>query len=252
VRVFKVDSTFPQGLDPMQVWVKITDLPVGLRNREANAYLVHEFTTLLECDMSSLTRSDISWCRVLLKVADSEVVPIYQWIEYLKRSDMKKIFKIFFTVEQTLPQATPTGLGKRSTYWRPIEPGPKRFATGKSGGAGGSGVGGAFGTITSKGGGSVVGGPVIGGIGVSVLGGSATASGSFEGLDSGKASCSGEGDSGKVYGSGLGLWFGGFSSPSTTSPGCAGLLVFWGQLQFHWFLLWGLFLRTIWLIVGKG
>jgi hypothetical protein len=28
--VFRVDSAFPQGLDPMQVWVKITDLLVGL------------------------------------------------------------------------------------------------------------------------------------------------------------------------------------------------------------------------------
>jgi hypothetical protein len=88
-------------------------------------YLVHEFVTLLECDMSSLNRSDIPGCQVLLEVADFEVVSDYQWIEYLKRSNMKKIFKIFFSVDQTLPRVSPTGLDKRSTYWRPIEPGPK-------------------------------------------------------------------------------------------------------------------------------
>jgi len=89
---------------------------VGLRNREAITYLVHEFATLLECDMSYLNRADIPWCRVLLEVANSEVVPTYQWIEYLKRSNMKKVFKIFFSVDQILPRASPTGLGKRSTY----------------------------------------------------------------------------------------------------------------------------------------
>jgi hypothetical protein len=71
-------------------------------------------------------------------VADSEVVPAYQWIEYLKRSNMKKIFKIFFSVDQILPRASPTGLGKYFTYWKPIEPGPKRFATSKMGEVGGS------------------------------------------------------------------------------------------------------------------
>jgi hypothetical protein len=126
----------------MQVWVKITDLPVGLRNREAIAYLVLEFATLLECDISSLNRADIPWCRILLEVADSEVVLTYQWIEYLKRSNMKKIFKIFFSVDQILPRASPTGLGKRSTYWRPIEPGPKQFATGKLDEVGDSSLGG--------------------------------------------------------------------------------------------------------------
>jgi hypothetical protein len=53
-RVFRAESAFPQGLDLMQVWVKITDLPFGLRNREAIVYLVHEFATLLKCDMASL------------------------------------------------------------------------------------------------------------------------------------------------------------------------------------------------------
>jgi hypothetical protein len=85
---------------------------VGLRNGEAIAYLVHEFITLLECDISSLNRSDIPWCQVLLEVVDSEVVPAYQLIEYLKRSNTKKIFKIFFSVDQILPRASPTGLGK--------------------------------------------------------------------------------------------------------------------------------------------
>jgi hypothetical protein len=77
VRIFRANFIFPKGLDPMQVWVKIMDLPVGLRNGEAIAYLVHEFTTLLECDMSSLNRFDIPWCQVLLEVADSEVVLTY-------------------------------------------------------------------------------------------------------------------------------------------------------------------------------
>jgi hypothetical protein len=33
----------------MHVWVKVVDLPMELRNREAIAYLVHEYATLLEC-----------------------------------------------------------------------------------------------------------------------------------------------------------------------------------------------------------
>jgi hypothetical protein len=43
----------------MHVWVKIIDMPFGLRNRDVVSYLVHEYVILVECDMSSLIRSDI-------------------------------------------------------------------------------------------------------------------------------------------------------------------------------------------------
>jgi uncharacterized membrane protein YgcG len=194
IRVFRADSAFLQGLDLMQVWVKITDLSVGLRNRKVIAYLVHEFATLLECDMVSHYRSNIPWCRVLLEVADYEIILSYQWIEYIKRSNVKKIFKKII-VHQILPRTSPFGLGKRSTYWRPVEPGPKRFALGKSGdlggsstgglgvGTGGSGIGRGFSGIGGSGGISGTGGS-SGGSGLRVLVMNSDTSGS--GLTTGK------------------------------------------------------------------
>jgi hypothetical protein len=53
------------------------------------------------------------------------------------------IFKRLATIQINLECGfSQTGLDKRSTYWRPIEPGPKRFATGKIGEVGGSSLGG--------------------------------------------------------------------------------------------------------------
>jgi hypothetical protein len=57
-------------------------MPFGLRNRDALTYLVYEYVILFYFDMSSLIRSDIFWCRVLLENTDPEVLPSYQWIEY--------------------------------------------------------------------------------------------------------------------------------------------------------------------------
>jgi hypothetical protein len=147
VRVFRADATFPQGVAPLHVWVK-----VRLRNKDALAYLVHEYATLLESDMSSLTRSDISWCRLLLEVADTEVLPSYQWIEYIRRSGAKHIFQIFLKVDQILPRFNSFGIGKRSTtYWRPIESAPKQFA-GEGSGSASVGSGGSLSSNMAKGG----------------------------------------------------------------------------------------------------
>jgi hypothetical protein len=60
-------------------------MPFGLRNRDVLAYLVHEYVTFLECDMSSFTRSDILWCRILLDIVVPKILPSFQWIEYIHR-----------------------------------------------------------------------------------------------------------------------------------------------------------------------
>jgi hypothetical protein len=46
VRGFRVDAAFPQDRAPLQVWVKITDMPFGLCNKDALTYLVREYATL--------------------------------------------------------------------------------------------------------------------------------------------------------------------------------------------------------------
>jgi hypothetical protein len=82
----------------------------------------------------------ILWCRVLLEVAYPEVIHTYQWIEYIKHYGFKKIF---FGLVQILPRVSLIGSSKSTTYWRPFEPGPKRFAYGNQvlmGEGGGLGV----------------------------------------------------------------------------------------------------------------
>jgi hypothetical protein len=88
--------------------------------------------------MSSLIRSDILWCRILLDIADPEVLPSFQWIEYIHRSS-EKIF-LRSEVDQVLSRSDTSGIGKQSTtYWRSVEPSPKHFA-GESSVKGGSEV----------------------------------------------------------------------------------------------------------------
>jgi hypothetical protein len=152
VRVFRADEAFPQCVAPLHVWVKVTDMPFGLRNKDALVYLVHEYATLLESDMSSLTGSDIPLCLLLLEVADTEVLPSYQWIEYIRHSGAKHIFQIFLEVDQILPRSNSSGIGKRSTtYWRPMEPAPKQFA-GEGSGSASVGSGGSLSSSMAKGG----------------------------------------------------------------------------------------------------
>jgi hypothetical protein len=57
--VIRANAFVPKGRDLVHAWVKILEMPFGLRNREALAYLVHEYTTILECDMYCLTKSDL-------------------------------------------------------------------------------------------------------------------------------------------------------------------------------------------------
>lgn len=89
-----------EGQDPARIWVKVSNMSHGLKNREALAYLVHEFVTLLEYDIPTFYGTDLCWCRVMLEVPHEKVILVYQWIEYTHRSGEKKVFKVVFTIDQ--------------------------------------------------------------------------------------------------------------------------------------------------------
>jgi hypothetical protein len=76
----------------------------------------------------------------------------YHWIEYIRRSGTMRIFQVFLEVDQILPRADFSGVGKRSTtYWRLVEPAAKRFASVGSGSVlVGSTPGGSGGSISSR------------------------------------------------------------------------------------------------------
>jgi hypothetical protein len=98
---------------------------VGLCNREAITYLVYEFAIVLVCDVGSLSVG-CYWRSLILRL-----YLLINELNIVSGPMSRKSLKSFFSVDQVLPRASPLGLGKRCTYWRPIEPDPKRFASEK-------------------------------------------------------------------------------------------------------------------------
>lgn len=95
-------------------------MPFGLKNKEALAYLVHKFATLIECNISTFYRTDLRWCKVLLEVPHEEVIPEYQWIEYIRQLSEKKVFKVLYSIDHEASKSAPSmALGKcNRTYWK--------------------------------------------------------------------------------------------------------------------------------------
>lgn len=48
-----------RGQASVRAWVKVYNLPLGLCSKEALAYLVFDFVTLVDCDIPSFLRGDI-------------------------------------------------------------------------------------------------------------------------------------------------------------------------------------------------
>jgi hypothetical protein len=69
----------------VRAWVRILNLLVGLRSREAIAYLVNNFSTLVDCFTSSNYPIDQPRFKALIEIPHLEVLPPFLWSEYIKK-----------------------------------------------------------------------------------------------------------------------------------------------------------------------
>jgi hypothetical protein len=89
--------------------VCILNLSVGLRIREALAFLVNVFGTLVDCVTSYVYPTDRPWSKALIEFSHLEVLSHFLWCENIKKNGVKQVFRPVFEVEQIVPLPVQTG-----------------------------------------------------------------------------------------------------------------------------------------------
>lgn len=104
IQVTKVDGVSEIGEDPIRLSIKISNLPPGLRSKEAIEYMIFDFARLIHWEIPHYHSSTDKSVKIVVEVPSLEVVPPHAWCEFIRKEKRVRVFKVLYTILEIIPR----------------------------------------------------------------------------------------------------------------------------------------------------